>query len=113
MWLAGADPGVVHWVRTVANILVYLNLRIPYFVLSTQQRLLISNHCVRYLRAYAVRQNDLPLCNRFFFSLLSAISGLSFRHSLTRFLPTANLLTAPLLLTLYVEPRPQSSNNYY
>ena len=65
----------------------------------------------------AVRQNDLPPCNHFFFCPLSAISALSFPHSLTRFSSTPNLLAAPLLLLVrvrvYVEPRPQSTNNYY
>ena len=101
------------------------------------RRLLISNHAEmrplfeggvysraafiklagRYLRAYAVRQNDLPPCNRFFFCPLYTISALSFRHFLTRFSSTPNLLAAPLLLLVrvrvYVEPRPQSTNNYY
>ena len=71
----------------------------------------------RYLRAYAVRQNDLPPCNRFFFCPLYTISALSFRHFLTRFSSTPNLLAAPLLLLVrvrvYVEPRPQNTNNYY
>ena len=71
----------------------------------------------RYLRAYAVRQNDLPPCNRFFFCPLYTISSLSFRHFLTRFSSTPNLLAAPLLflvrVRVYVEPRPQSTNNYY
>ena len=71
----------------------------------------------RYLRAYAVRQNDLPPCNRFFFCPLYTISVLSFHHFLTRFSSTPNLLAAPLLLLVrvrvYVEPRPQSTNNYY
>ena len=66
----------------------------------------------RYLRAFAVRQND-----RFFFCPLYTISALSFRHFLTRFSSTPNLLAAPLLLLVrvrvYVEPRPQSTNNYY
>ena len=52
----------------------------------------------RYLRAYAIRQNNLPPCNCFFFYPLTAISALSFRHSLARFSSTPNLLAAPLLL---------------
>ena len=64
----------------------------------------------------AVRQNDLPPYNRFFFCPLSTISALSFHHSLTRFSSTPNL-AAPLLLLVrvrvYVEPRPQSTNNNY